>query len=85
MKIGCGTVIFREYPLRQALELIRSAGYDYVETQATAPFCPHVDVDRDDPLTLRDMVKELPIQRSNYNSFVRGVKNKFLTGNESEP
>jgi sugar phosphate isomerase/epimerase len=49
MKIGCGTVNFRTLSLEQALQNIAEVGYEYVETQATAPFCPHVDVDRDDP------------------------------------
>ncbi len=49
MKIGCGTVNFRTLSLEQALQNIAEAGYEYVETQATAPFCPHMDVDRDDP------------------------------------
>ena len=49
MKIGCGTVCFRTLPLEEAMEHIARAGYAYVEPQATAPFCPHVDVDHDDP------------------------------------
>ncbi len=49
MKIGCGTVCFRKLPLEKALERIAKAGYRYIETQATAPFCPHVDPWRDDP------------------------------------
>jgi sugar phosphate isomerase/epimerase len=44
MKIGCGTVSFRRQPLREAFERIRRAGYEYAETQATGPWCPHVDV-----------------------------------------
>ena len=47
--IACGTVNFRKLPLREALERIARAGYRWVETQATAPFCPHVDPWRDDP------------------------------------
>lgn len=49
MQIACGTVNFRTLPLQQALKNIAEAGYKYVEPQATAPFCPHVDVDKDDP------------------------------------
>jgi len=49
MEIGCGTVCFRKYPLEEALRIIKGSGYEYVETQATAPFCPHIDVDKDDP------------------------------------
>lgn len=58
MKIGCGTVTFRKYSLKEALEKIKRAGYDYVEPQATAPFCPHIDVDKDDPSAFKKMVKE---------------------------
>jgi len=49
MKIGCGTVCFRKLPLEEAMERIARAGYEYVEPQATAPFCPHVDPWKDDP------------------------------------
>jgi sugar phosphate isomerase/epimerase len=58
MKIGCGTVNFRKLPLEDALRHIAEAGYEYVETQATAPFCPHVDVDRDDPEAFRRLVEK---------------------------
>jgi sugar phosphate isomerase/epimerase len=59
MKIGCGTVSFRRQPLREALERIRRAGYEYVESQATGPWCPHVDVLKDDPQTFRKLVDNL--------------------------
>ena len=52
MKIGCGTVLFRKFPLERALDAIRNAGFEYFETQAVGPWCPHVDVRRDDPLSL---------------------------------
>ena len=42
-RIGCGTVTFRKQPLEEALERIARAGYEYVEPQATGPWCPHVD------------------------------------------
>jgi myo-inositol catabolism protein IolH len=58
MKIGCGTVNFRTLPLEQALRHIADAGYEYVETQATAPFCPHVDVDRDDPDAFKRLIQK---------------------------
>ncbi|NQT13559.1 MAG: sugar phosphate isomerase/epimerase [Planctomycetes bacterium] len=58
MKIGCGTVIFRKRPLKEAMQRIRRAGYDYVEPQATAPFCPHVDPWKDDPHEFRRLVRE---------------------------
>lgn len=59
MKIACGTVTFREYPLREALRRIRNAGYEYAEPQATPPFCPHVDVDKDDPAEFRRMLGDV--------------------------
>jgi len=64
MKLGCGTVNFRNYPLTTALERIARAGYEYVEPQATAPFCPHVDVDKDDPERYRQIVSEFGFKGS---------------------
>jgi sugar phosphate isomerase/epimerase len=58
VKIGCGTVTFRQYPLEQALASIRGAGYEYVEPQATPPWCPHIDVDRDDPAGFRQLIEK---------------------------
>lgn len=58
MKIGCGTVVFRKYELRRALDAIRKAGYEYFETQAINPWCPHVDIDRDDPVKLAELARE---------------------------
>lgn len=52
MKIGCGSVLFREYELERSLEAIRKIGFEYFETQAVGPWCPHVDVEKDDPETL---------------------------------
>lgn len=52
MKIGCGTVLFREFELEKSLEAIRSIGFEYFETQAVGPWCPHVDVNKDDPARL---------------------------------
>ncbi len=59
MQIGCGTVCFRKLPLKEALERIRRAGYEYIETQATGPWCPHVDVEKDDPQKFRALVGSL--------------------------
>ncbi len=53
MKIGCGTVTFRKLPLVEAMERIRRAGYEYIEPQATGPWCPHVDAWKDDPEQFR--------------------------------
>lgn len=58
MKIGCGTVSFRTRPLQEAMERIARAGYEYVEPQATAPFCPHIDVEKDDPERFKQKVRE---------------------------
>ncbi len=52
MKIGCGTVLFRQFSFEQALEAIRSIGFEYFETQAVGPWCPHVNVEKDDPENL---------------------------------
>lgn len=52
MKIGCGTVLFRNFDLRRSLEAIRSIGFEYFETQAVGPWCPHVNVEKDDPEAL---------------------------------
>lgn len=52
MKIGCGTVLFRNFDLRRSLEVIRSIGFEYFETQAVGPWCPHVNVEKDDPEAL---------------------------------
>ena len=57
MQIGCGTVTFRKLPLKEALERIRRAGYEYIETQAVGPWCPHVDVLKDDPQTFRGLAR----------------------------
>ena len=58
MGIGCGTVNFRKRPLKEAMDRIRRAGYEYVEPQATAPFCPHVDPWKDDPNKFRQLVQD---------------------------
>ncbi len=49
MKIGFGTVCFRRYELERCLAAMREVGFEYFETQATVPFCNHVDVFQDDP------------------------------------
>ena len=59
MYLGCGTVSFRTRPLEEALERIRRAGYEYVETQATGPWCPHVDVWKDDPEQFRRQIQKV--------------------------
>lgn len=57
MKVGCGTVTFRKRPLAEAFERIHRAGYQYVEPQATGPWCPHVDVWKDDPQKFAQQVR----------------------------
>ncbi len=59
MKIACGTVTFRQYSLKEALQRIKIGGYEYIEPQATPPFCPHIDVDHDDPLAFRELLKTM--------------------------
>ena len=55
MKLGCGTVLFRQYELEKALYAIREIGFEYFESQAVGPWCPHVDVDKDDPIHLAEL------------------------------
>ena len=52
MKLGCGTVLFRKFDLERSLEAIRNIGFEYFETQAVGPWCPHVNVEEDDPENL---------------------------------
>lgn len=52
MKIGCGTILFRKFELERSLEAIRKIGYTRFETQAAGSWCPHVDVEKDDPENL---------------------------------
>ena len=58
MKIGCGTVLFRKFDLEPALDVIRNIGYEYFETQAVGPWCPHVNVETDDPENLVKLQKK---------------------------
>ena len=58
MKIGCGSVLFRKFELDRSLEAIRKIGFEYFETQAVGPWCPHVNVDEDDPENLVRLQKK---------------------------
>lgn len=58
-RVGCGTVTFRKCSLDEALQRIVRAGYEYCETQATGPWCPHVDVWKDDPDKFRRRVADI--------------------------
>lgn len=58
MKIGCGTVLYRQFELERALAAIREVGFEYFETQAVGPWCPHVDVRKDDPENLVRLQKK---------------------------
>ncbi|NQT52577.1 TIM barrel protein [bacterium] len=58
MQVGCGTVTFRKRPLKEAMERIRRAGYEYVEPQAIPRWCPHIDLWKDDPHKFRQLVRE---------------------------
>lgn len=62
MKLACGTVSFRNISLEEALKRIKKAGYEYAEPQATAPFCPHVDVDKDDPVEFKRMLERVGLK-----------------------
>lgn len=59
IKLGCGTVLFREYDLEISLEAIRNIGFEYFETQAVGPWCPHIDVYKDDPERLVQLKNKL--------------------------
>ena len=58
MKIGCGTVLFRKFELERSLAAIREIGFEYFETQAVGPWCPHVNVEADDPERLVKLSKK---------------------------
>ena len=58
MQVGCGTVTFRKLPLKEALQRIHRAGYEYVEPQAIPGWCPHIDLWKDDPQAFRRLVEE---------------------------
>ena len=59
MKIACGTVLFRKYTLEKALDVIKAVGYEYVETQAVGPWCPHVDIEKTDPFKYAELVRNM--------------------------
>lgn len=58
IKLGCGTVLFRRFDLERSLDAIRNAGFSYFETQAVGPWCPHVNVETDDPENLVRLKKK---------------------------
>lgn len=86
MKIGCGTVLFREYELERSLEAIRNIGFTCFETQAVGPWCPHVNVEKDDPEQLVKLKKKYGFEEitglwslngniiSNPNSVASGIR-----------
>ena len=57
MKIGCGSVVYREHDIKRTLESIRNIGFEYFETQSTNPWCNHVIIEKDDPVKFADMAK----------------------------
>ena len=57
MILACGTVLFRQHPLEKALEVIKAAGYEYVETQAVGPWCPYVTIGETDPVKYAELVR----------------------------
>lgn len=86
MKIGCGTVLFRKFDLERSLEAIRNIGFEYFETQAVGPWCPHVNVEQDDPESLVRLKEKLGFREitglwslngniiSNPNSVASGIR-----------
>ena len=63
MKVACVSVLFRKHPFEKCLEILSGLGYEYVETEAMSPFCPHVDVDSDDPVRFAGMVERSGIRQ----------------------
>jgi sugar phosphate isomerase/epimerase len=63
MVISCNTVLFRQYPLEEALKAIREVGFEYIETQAMKPLCPHADVLIDDPVRWAEKVASFGIKK----------------------
>ncbi len=61
IRIACSTVAFRLLSLDRALDIIRSAGFTRIETQSKGAWCPHVDIDKDDPILFADRVKSFGI------------------------
>ena len=82
MKVGCGTVSFRTQSLQEAMERIAKAGYDYVEPQATAPFCPHIDVEKDAPEKFKQKVREFGFKGA---SALWAPHGAIIPDNESVP
>lgn len=62
IKIACSTVAFRQLGLERALEIIRNAGFTCIETQSKGAWCPHVDIDLDDPILFAQHVKDAGIE-----------------------
>ena len=59
MKIGCGSVVYREHDIKRTLESIRNIGFEYFETQSTNPWCNHVIIEKDDPVKFSMMAKKI--------------------------
>lgn len=86
VKLGCGTVLFRCFDLEKSLDAIRNIGFEYFETQAVGPWCPHVNVEKDDPEKLVRLQKKFGFKGitglwslngniiSNANSVASGVR-----------
>jgi len=45
MKLGVNSVLFKPFPVEEALRLIKMAGYDGVEIAAIKGMCEHLDLD----------------------------------------
>ena len=55
IKYGCCAVVFRTYPVQQALEWIAEGGFKNVELEANYDWCNHVDLRKDDPIKFKEM------------------------------
>jgi sugar phosphate isomerase/epimerase len=64
MILSCNTVLFRQYPLEEALTAVREVGFEYIETQAMKPLCPHADVANDDPVRWSEKVAASGIKKT---------------------
>lgn len=57
IRFGCCAVVFRDYPVQQALEWIAEGGYENVEIEANYAWCNHADIHKDDPIKYKEMVE----------------------------
>ncbi len=58
MDVGCNAVIFRTLSLKEALDRIARAGYEWVEVEANLAWCSHADPFNDDPIMFKRTIAE---------------------------